>query len=87
MAYEQSNMGFTRARESCMMPLHDMRFFLFSLFLLIVRGDAKMGFKFKISLKVNVRLPVYPETPPERFMKTSADKKNYKKAVKVGSSL
>ena len=63
------------------------KFSLLFLPLLTVRGDAKLGFKFKISLKINVRLPFDLKTSRERFMETGAKPKSTIRGVKLGVSL
>ena len=55
--------------------------------LLTVRGDAKLGFKFKIWPKINVRFPVYPKSSPVRCLKSSAVRKFNSVSVKVGVSI
>ena len=54
--------------------------------LLTVRGDAKLGFKFKISLKVNVRLLIYPESSPGVYIKIGANNKLVFETMKMGVS-
>ena len=51
--------------------------------LLTVRGDAKLGFKFKFLLKINVRLPVYPRISIERGPATNAVRFLQPQRVKV----
>ena len=52
-----------------------------------MRGDAKLGFKFKISVKINVRLLFYLETLHAKVIKAGAKPKFNKMTTEVGVSL
>ena len=51
-----------------------------------MRGDAKLGFKFKNWLKINVRLPVLGKNSPVRCIKFDAFWKLQYQATKMGGS-
>ena len=55
--------------------------------LLTVRGDAKLGFKFKISVKINVRLPFYLETLCAKVAEAGVKPKLNNMTTEVGVSL